>query len=59
MSNGADLPDDVHALQAIVLAQHASLVEQRCEIERLLRDMAERDLEIERLKGNRLATAVP
>jgi transposase len=50
MSNGADLPDDVHALQALVLAQRASLAEQSGEIERLLRDMAERDLEIERLK---------
>lgn len=51
MSNGADLPDDVQALQALVLAQRASLAEQGGEIERLQRDMAERDLEIERLKA--------
>jgi transposase len=50
MSNGADLPEDVHALQALVLAQRASLAEQSGEIERLRRDMAEQDLEIERLK---------
>jgi len=51
MSNGADLPDDVNALQAMVLAQRASLAEQSGEIERLLRDMAERELKIERLKA--------
>ncbi len=51
MSNGADLPEDVHALQALVLAQRASLAEQSGEIERLRRDMAEQDLEIERLKA--------
>ncbi|WP_205997657.1 hypothetical protein [Paraburkholderia sp. Ac-20347] len=51
MSNGADLPEDVHALQALVLAQRASFAEQSGEIERLVRDMAERELEIERLKA--------
>jgi transposase len=51
MSNGADLPDDVSTLRAMLVQARASLAEQSCEIERLLRDMAERDLEIERLKA--------
>jgi transposase len=49
MSNGADLPDDVNALRAMLAQARASIAEQGREIERLLRDMAERDLEIERL----------
>lgn len=51
MSNGANLPEDVRELQALVLAQRASLAEQGGEIERLRLDMAERDIEIERLKA--------
>ena len=40
MSNGADLPDDVDALKAMLLEARAS-------ISQMQQDMAERDLEIE------------
>nr|WP_311767511.1 hypothetical protein [Burkholderia sp. Bp8986] len=51
MSNGADLPDDVDTLRAMLAQARASIDEQGREIERLLQDMAERELEIERLKA--------
>lgn len=38
MSNGADVREAVHALQALVLAQRASLAEQRGENDRLRRE---------------------
>src|SRR5258708_1829148 len=44
MSNGADLPDDVDALKAMLLEARAS-------ISQMQQDMAERDLEIEKLKA--------
>jgi len=44
MSNGADLPDDVDALKAMLL-------EARVSISQMQQDMAERDLEIEKLKA--------
>ncbi|MGK8200649.1 IS66 family transposase [Burkholderia cepacia] len=51
MSNGADLPDDVDTLRAMLAQARASIAEQGREIERLLQDMAERELEIERLRA--------
>jgi transposase len=44
MSNGADLPDDVDALKAMLLEARAS-------ISQMQQDLAERDLEIEKLKA--------
>lgn len=44
MHNNGDLPDDIEALRAMVLEQRASIA-------RMRQDMAERDLEIERLKA--------
>ena len=44
MHDDGDLPDDIETLRAMVLAQRAS-------IEQMRHDMAERDLEIERLKA--------
>src|SRR5471032_3108337 len=44
MSKGADLPDDVDALKAMLLEARAS-------ISQMQQDMAERDLEIEKLKA--------
>jgi peptidoglycan hydrolase CwlO-like protein len=43
-ANGADLPDDVDALKAMLLEARAS-------ISQMQQDMAERNLEIEKLKA--------
>src|SRR6202166_346772 len=44
MHNDGDLPDDIDALKAL-------LAEARASISKMQQDMAERDLEIERLKA--------
>ncbi|MDO3615299.1 IS66 family transposase [Ralstonia pseudosolanacearum] len=44
MQNAGDFPDDIDALKALLAEAHASIAQMR-------QDMAERDLEIERLKA--------
>ncbi|HIH2753102.1 TPA: IS66 family transposase [Burkholderia lata] len=51
MHNDGDLPDDIDALRAIVLAQRTSLAERDASIEQMRQDMAELDLVIARLKA--------